>query len=205
MDASCRSRNPAGPRNDVKDPMENKAGTITAIGAVLSFVFLGLSLGMLASGATVNLSWNQPKPVHTVALSVIPDYSGNTYDAFVFSDGLKPAKQIHVSVGEINFTISNLDTALNLNYNKAASLSFTYLNDTNNVMVPIHDNTGDNVNLVIGHTFTIQGVGEVPIVPGTTTDFTVNLKPGTYQFYCLVPCGPGMSVPGEMKGQIVVS
>ncbi|HZY47451.1 MAG TPA: hypothetical protein VFE96_06605, partial [Candidatus Bathyarchaeia archaeon] len=108
--------------------MENKRATVTAISAVLCFVFLGLSLGMLASGATVNLSWTQPKPVHSVSLTVIPDYSGNTYDAFVFSDGLRPAKQIQVSAGEINFTISNLDTALNLNYNKPASVPFTYLN-----------------------------------------------------------------------------
>jgi hypothetical protein len=131
--------------------------------------------------------------------------SGNTYDAFVYSDSLQPAKQIHVSTGMVNFTISNLDTALNLNYAKAASMPFTFLNDTNNGMVAIHYNTGDNVNLVVGHTFTIQGIGEVPIVPGTTTDFTVNLNPGTYQFYCIVPCGPGMAMPGEMRGEIVVS
>jgi len=185
--------------------MENKKGTITAIGAVLCCVFLGLSLGMLASGATVNLSWSQPKPVHSVSLTVIPDFSGNTYDAFVFSDGLQPAKQIHVSAGEVNFTISNLDTALNLNYGKPATIGFTFMNDTSNGMVPIHYNSGDAVNLVIGHSFTIQGIGEVPIVPGTTTSFTVDLKAGTYQFYCIVPCGPGMSLPGEMRGEIVVS
>ncbi|HVH16267.1 MAG TPA: hypothetical protein VNA15_11205 [Candidatus Angelobacter sp.] len=185
--------------------MENKRGTITAIGAVLSFVFLGLTLGMLASGATINLSWNQPKPVHSVSLTVIPDFSGNTYDAFVFSDGLQPAKQIHVSAGEINFTISNIDTALNINYSKPATIGFTFMNDTNNGMVPIHYNPGDAVNLVIGHTFTIQGIGEVPIAPGTTTSFVVDLKPGTYQFLCIVPCGPGMSVTGEMQGAIVVA
>ena len=185
--------------------MENKMGTVTAIGAVLTCVFLGLSLGMMASGATVNLSWSQPKPVHSVALSVIPDYSGNTYDAFVFSDGLQPAKQIHVAAGAVNFTISNLDTALNLNYSETASLAFTYLNDTSNGMVAVHYNTGDKVKLVIGHTFTIQGVGEVPIVPGTTTSFVANLRPGTYEFYCVVPCGPGMAMPGEMRGSIVVA
>ena len=185
--------------------MQDAKGTVTAISAVLVCVFLGLSLGMLASGARINLSWNQPKPINAVALSVIPDYSGNTYDAFVFSDGLQPAKQIHVSAGEVNFTISNIDTALNMNYSKPASIPFTFLNDTSNGMVPIHYRVGDNVNLVIGHTFTIQGIGEVPIVPGTTTSFTLNLKSGTYQFYCIVPCGPGMAVPGEMQGQIVVS
>ncbi|HZY47694.1 MAG TPA: hypothetical protein VFE96_07855, partial [Candidatus Bathyarchaeia archaeon] len=82
---------------------------------------------------------------------------------------------------------------------------FTYLNDTNNGMVPIHYKTGDSVSLVIGHTFTVQGIGEVPIVPGTTTSFTLNLKPGSYEFYCIVPCGPGMDLPGEMRGTIVVS
>jgi hypothetical protein len=185
--------------------MENKRGSITAIGAVLSCVFLGLSLGMLASGATVNLSWSQPKPVHSVSLTVIPDFSGNTYDAFVFSDGLQPAKQIHVSAGYVNFTISNIDTALNTNYSKPATIGFTFMNDTNKGMVPIHYDPGQAVKLTIGHTFTIQGIGEVPIVPGTTTSFTVNLKPGTYVFLCIVPCGPGMSIPGEMQGQIVVS
>ncbi len=185
--------------------MENKKGTVTAIGAVLSCVFLGLSLGMLASGATINLSWTQPRTVHSVSLTVIPDFSGNTYDAFVFSDSLRPAKQIHVSAGEVTFTISNIDTALNMNYSKPATIGFTFMNDTNNGMVPIHYNSGDVVKLVIGHTFTIQGIGEVPIVPGTTTSFMVNLKPGTYQFLCIVPCGPGMSIPGEMLGQIVVS
>jgi hypothetical protein len=185
--------------------MENKRGTITAISAVFCCVFLGLSLGMLASGATVNLSWSQPKPVHSVSLAVIPDFGGNTYDAFVFSDGLQPAKQIRVSAGEVNFTISNLDTALNLNYSKPATIGFTFLNDTSNGMVPIHYGPGDAVNLVIGHTFTIKGIGEVPIVPGTTTSFTLDLKPGTYEFYCIVPCGPGMPIPGEMRGEIVVS
>lgn len=175
--------------------MENKRGTITAIAAVLCFVFLGLSLGMLASGATVNLGWGQPKPVHSVSLTVIPDFSGNTYDAFVFSDGLQRATEIHVSAGEINFTISNLDTALNLNYSKPATIGFTFLNDTNNGMVPVHYMSGDTVNLVISHTFTVKGIGEVPIVPGTTTSFMVDLKPGTYQFYCIVPCGPGMDYP----------
>jgi heme/copper-type cytochrome/quinol oxidase subunit 2 len=187
------------------DFMENKRGTITAVGAILSCVFLGLSLGMLASGATVNLSWSQPKPIHSVSLTVIPDFSGNTYDAFVFSDGLQPAKQIHVSAGEVNFTISNLDSALNLNYNKMATNSFTFMNDTSNGMVPIHYNAGDSVNLVVSHTFTVKGIGEVPIVPGTTTSFTLDLKPGTYQYYCIVPCGPGMNMPGEMRGELVVS
>jgi hypothetical protein len=185
--------------------MENKKGTITAIGAVLSCVFLGLSIGMLATGATINLNWSQPKPVHSVSLTVIPDFSGNTYDAFVFSDSLQPAKQIHLSTGEVNFTISNLDTALNLNYSKPATIGFTFMNDTSNGMVPIHYSSGETVNLIIGHTFTIQGIGEVPIVPGTATSFVVDLKPGTYQFLCLVPCGPGMSIPGEMQGEIVVS
>ena len=185
--------------------MDNKTGTVTAISAVLVCVFLGLSLGMLASGARVNLSWSQPKPVNSVSLSVVPDYSGNMYDAFVFSDGLQPAKEIHVSAGLVNFTISNLDTALNLNYSKTASVPFTFLNDTSDGMVAIHYGAGQSVNLVAGHTFTVQGVGEVPIVPGTTTSFTLDLKPGTYQFYCIVPCGPGMAMPGEMRGQIVVS
>ena len=185
--------------------MQDPKGTVTAISAVLVCVFLGLSLGMLASGARINLSWNLPKPIQSVALSVIPDYSGNTYDAFVFSDGLQPAKQIHISAGKVNFTISNIDTALNMNYSKPASIPFTFLNDTSNGMVPIHYGEGDNVNLVVGHTFTIQGIGEVPIVPGTTTSFTLELKAGTYEFYCIIPCGPGMAIPGEMRGQIVVS
>jgi hypothetical protein len=185
--------------------MQNKKGTITSVGAVLSCVFLGLSLGLLASGATVNLSWSQPKPVHSVSLTVIPDLSGNAYDAFVFSDNLQPARQIQVSAGEVNFTISNIDTALNMNYSKPATIGFTFMNDTSSGMVRIHYSSGDAVNLVIGHTFTIQGIGEVPIVPGTATSFMVNLKPGTYQFLCIVPCGPGMSIPGEMQGEIVVS
>ncbi len=185
--------------------MENKRGSITAIGAVLSFVFLGLTLGMLASGATINLSWSQPKPVHSVSLTVIPDFGGNTYDAFVFSDGLQPAKQIHVSAGEVNFTSSNIDTALNMNYTKPATIAFTFMNDTSKGMLPVHYNSGDAVKLTIGHTFTIQGLGEVPIVPGTTTSFMLSLKPGIYHFLCIVPCGPGMSIPGEMLGEIVVA
>lgn len=185
--------------------MDNKTGTITAISAVLVCVFLGLSLGMLASGAKVNLSWSQPKPVHSVALTVIPDLTGNTHDAFVFSDSLQPAREIHVSAGMVNFTISNLDTAQNMNYSKPASVSFTFLNDTDHGMVPIHYGTGVKINLVVGHSFTVQGIGEVPIVPGTTTSFTLDLKPGTYAFYCIIPCGPGMNMPGEMQGHLVVS
>jgi hypothetical protein len=185
--------------------MEDKRATVTAIGAVLSCVLLGLTLGMIASGATVNLSWNQPKPIRSVALTVIPDFSGNMHDAFVFSDSLHPARQVHVTTGEVNFTLSNLDTALNLNYTKQATIGFTFMNDTSKGMVPIHYNSGEAVSLVIGHTFTIQGIGEVPIVPGTTTSFTVTMKPGTYEFYCIIPCGPGMNVPGEMRGEIVVS
>jgi plastocyanin len=43
----------------------------------------------------------------------------------------------------------------------------------------------------IAHNFTIQGsggvVGSTPTFAGGTKSFTVNLKPGTYTFYCSVP------------------
>ena len=114
------------------------------------------------------------------------------------------AAVIHVSAGQVSFAISNFDTALNMNYSKAATVPFTFLNETDNGMVAVHYNTGDHVSLTIGHTFTIDGIGEVPLVPDTTTAFTLALKAGAYHFYCIVPCGPGMGIIGFMQGNIVV-
>jgi plastocyanin len=166
---------------------------------------LGLILGMLASGATINLGWgNASKPANTVALSIVPDLTGPGNDTFAFSDTLQPAVVIHVSAGQVSFAISNLDTAPNMNYSKEATVPFTFLNETNNGMVAVHYNTGDRVSLTISHTFTIDGIGEVPLVPDTTTSFTLTLKAGTYHFYCIVNCGPGMNIPGYMQGNLVV-
>ena len=183
----------------------SKAPEITALSAVLACVLLGLILGMMASGARINLNWtNGSKPNNSVALSIIADYGGSGMDSFVFADTVQKASVIHVSAGQVAFTINNLDTALNVNYNKTANVSFTFLNDTANGVVRLHYNAGDHVSMVISHTFTIDGIGEVPLSPDTTTTFALNLKAGTYHYYCIVPCGPGMNFAGYMQGDLVV-
>jgi hypothetical protein len=182
-----------------------KAPVVTALGVIASCVMLGLILGMLASGATINLGWgNSPKPANAVALSIVPDLTGPGNDTFAFSDTLQPATVIHVNAGQVSFAISNLDTALNMNYSKVATVPFTFLNETNNGMVAVHYNTGERVSLTISHTFTIDGIGEIPLVPDTTTSFSLTLKAGTYHYYCIVPCGPGMNLPGYMEGTLAV-
>src|SRR5919108_261250 len=160
-----------------------KAPVVTAFGMIASCVMLGLILGMLATGSTIKLGWGSTsKTVNTVALSIVPDLTGPGNDSFAFSSNMQPASVIHVSSGQVSFTISNLDTALNMNYSKAATVPFTFLNETDNGMVAVHYNTGDRISLTISHTFTIDGIGEVPLAPDTSTSFTLTLKAGTYHF-----------------------
>lgn len=54
------------------------------------------------------------------------------------------------------------------------------------------------------HSFGIADLGiNVPISPGQTQDVTLPTdKPGTYEFRCFIPCGPGHR---EMKGTLVIS
>ena len=59
-------------------------------------------------------------------------------------------------------------------------------------------------NLTGIHGFAVNDLGiNIRINPGETKDIVIPTdKPGTYTFYCSVPCGPGHK---DMKGTIVIS
>ena len=68
--------------------------------------------------------------------------------------------------------------------------------------------TGDNVVVHLtgvsgNHGFAIRELGiNVHISEGETTDVTIPTdKPGTYEFFCSVPCGPGHH---DMNGTITI-
>jgi heme/copper-type cytochrome/quinol oxidase subunit 2 len=158
-----------------------------------------------------------------VSLIVIPDWGGATYDAFIIpanANGTipKPATNssgpgpnnnnitLPVNV-PVRFVITNLDTALNLNFTGNATVPFTIYNDTATGQVPVQFNLGQSVKLAVSHTFVVADTdANIPIPPDTIITFTLTFtKPGVYMYYCTAPCGPGMGLVGYMEGYLIVS
>ena len=158
-----------------------------------------------------------------VNLLVVPDWGGPTYDAFLVpanANGTipKPAtnssgpgpndNNVSIPVNKsVTFVITNLDTALNLNYTANATLPFTIYNDTARGETPVEYSIGQPVKLSVSHTFVVTGTNvNVPLPPDTIVSFTVTFQtPGEYLYYCTAPCGPGMGLVGYMEGYINVA
>jgi heme/copper-type cytochrome/quinol oxidase subunit 2 len=158
-----------------------------------------------------------------VNIIVVPDWGGGTYDAFLVpanANGTIPRpatnssrpgpndNNVTVPVNEpVTFVITNLDTALNLNYTANATLPFTIYNDTASGQVPVEYSAGQSVKLAVSHTFVVTGTNvNIPIPPDTIVSFTVTFtNPGAYLYYCTAPCGPGMGLVGYMQGYINVA
>jgi heme/copper-type cytochrome/quinol oxidase subunit 2 len=157
-----------------------------------------------------------------VSLIVVADWGGATYDAFIVpanANGTipKPAtnssepgpndNNVTVPVNEsVTFVITDLDTALNLNFTENATLPFTVYNDTASGQVPVEYSTGQPVKLAVSHTFVVTGTNvNVPLPPDTIVTFTITFTtPGKYLYICTAPCGPGMNLVGYMDGYINV-
>jgi hypothetical protein len=162
----------------------------------------------------------QPASSESVDLTIIPDWGGDTYDAFVLpsnangtappqgANGPSPNNNVTVPFGvPVTFVITNLDTAVIENYTGHASLAFTFYNATDNGEVASHYARGDAISgLQIGHTFSIPSLNvDVPIPPDTIVAFTYTFTaPGTYEYLCETPCGAGMGVVGYMNGYVIV-
>ena len=159
-----------------------------------------------------------------VNLDVIPDWGGTGYDAFVISTdvngtGPEPAtdatgpgpndNNITVAAGvSVTFVITNIDTAVLLNFTGPVSMDFTVYNDTANGQVASHYSAGQSISsLPISHTFTIQDLNvNIPIPPDTIVTFTYTFAtPGVYKYFCETPCGPGMNLAGYMIGYLIVT
>lgn len=159
-----------------------------------------------------------------VNLAVIPDWGGAGYDAFVIpshANGTAPSpatkttgpgpndNNITVPVNaSVTFVITNLDTAVNLNYTGNVTLPFTIYNDTASGQVPVQYSVGESVvKLPVAHTFVVAETDvNIPIPPDTIVTFNVTFtKPGTYLYFCTAPCGPGMGLVGYMEGYIIVA
>lgn len=116
---------------------------------------------------------------------------------------------ITVSAGvSITFVITNIDTAVLVNFTGPASTDFTVYNDTATGQVASHYSRGQSISsLPISHTFTIAALNlNIPIPPDTVITFTYTFStPGVYEYVCETPCGPGMSLVGYMNGYLVVT
>ncbi len=159
-----------------------------------------------------------------VNLDVIPDWGGATYDAFVISSYAngtvpKPAtnatgpgpndNNITVQAGApVTFVITNIDTAVLMNFTGPVSTDFIVYNDTASGQVASHYTAGQSISsLPISHTFTIQSLNvNIPIPPDTVITFTYTFStPGVYKYFCETPCGPGMAIAGYMIGYLIVT
>ena len=162
-------------------------------------------------------------PASVVNLDVIPDWGGTTYDAFVIAssvNGTLPKlgtnstppgpndNNVTVPAGvPVRFVITNLDTAVNMNFTGTGSTDFTVYNDTTTGYVALHYSKGETLpRLPVGHTFTIPSLNvSIPLPPDTVVTFTYTFTtPGVYEFICMAPCGLGMGVTGYMDGYITV-
>jgi plastocyanin len=185
---------------------ESKKSIAIDVGAVLAVVMLGLILGLLATGATINLHLGGTTTTLSTAVdyTILPDYHGNMRDAFVTPNSPNN-NTVYVPVNTvINFTVDNLDTAQNMNFTGSAGIPFTLYSDNGTYTAPVTYKGDQNVTLVVSHTFTTQFFN-IPIAPDSITAFTFTFtKTGTYTFVCKIPCGPGMTLPSYMNGQIVV-
>lgn len=159
-----------------------------------------------------------------VNLDVIADWGGAGYDAFVIATNFNGSipelatnaagpgpndNNITVPAGaSVTFVITNLDTAVLVNFTGPVSTDFTVYNNTENGQVALHYGVGQSISsLPISHTFTIQDLGvNIPIPPDTLVTFTYTFAtPGVYKYLCETPCGPGMNLTGYMIGYIIVT
>jgi len=156
----------------------------------------------------------QPKPTsQVVQLDIIPDWGGNTVDAFVLSSALNgtgptPDNTIIVTANvPVTFIITSLDSAVNQNFTGVVSQPFTIYNDTDNGQVAVQYVKGESISkMPVGHSFTVPGLDiNIPNPPNTIVSFTYTFtKPGTYTYLCTIPCGTGMNKIGYMTGSIIV-
>lgn len=192
--------------------LKDKAPVITAIGILFLCVVAGLTLGLLATGAHLNLGFGSSTPqMLNVALSVVPDKFQPTQDAFILA-GHPNDNTIYVKAGQtVNFTITTDDNTPNLNFSGSAGLPFTVLayNSNGTAMVSTSYSANDGNGMVVGHTFTMQFFNiqlfSIPLPPISVVTFTYTFtKTGTYNYRCVAPCGAGMVMQGFMDGNIVV-
>ena len=178
---------------------------------------------MTATETTTMAPPAAPLPATVVNLDVIPDWGGATYDAFVIpasANGTLPKpgtkstlpgpndNNVTVPAGvPVRFVITNLDTAVNMNFTGIASTDFTVYNDTASGYVALHYSKGETLpKLPVGHTFTIPNLNvSIPLPPDTVVTFTYTFTtPGVYGYMCMSPCGLGMGVIGYMDGYVIV-
>jgi len=196
---------------------------------------MGLAAGwvggnMNSLGATAPVSQTtivnlpaEPALPKVVNLDIVPDWGGNTFDAFIvssYANGTAPPRgtnatspgpnnnNVTVPLGvPVTFVIHNLDTAVLANYTGHASVQFTIYNDTSNGQVASQYAQGQAIStLQISHTFTIHNLNiDIPIPPDTIVTFTYTFTaPGAYEYVCDTPCGAGMGVVGYMNGFVIV-
>jgi heme/copper-type cytochrome/quinol oxidase subunit 2 len=174
---------------------------------------------------TMTISPKVVPPAATVVnLDVVPDWGGATYDAFVIPsnvNGTLPKagnnstppgpndNNITVPAGvAVRFVITNLDTAVNMNFTGTASTGFTVYNDTASGYVALHYSKGHELpKLPVGHTFTIPSLNvSIPLPPDTVVTFTYTFTtPGVYEYMCETPCGLGMGLTGYMDGCVIAT
>jgi heme/copper-type cytochrome/quinol oxidase subunit 2 len=162
---------------------------------------------------------------NTIAnLVIVPDFGGSGVDAFVLASNLAsgtvptPAtnttgpgpndNNITIAAGTtVTFVLTSIDTAVNENYSQPVQTPFTVYNDTANGVIASNYTKGQSLFMQMGHTFTINSMGvNVPIPPDTIVKFNLTFsKPGTYEYVCLTPCGPGMGINGYMQGYVIVT
>jgi hypothetical protein len=161
---------------------------------------------------------------NVVNLVVVPDFGGATYDAFVKASNLNATtptfatnatapgpdnNNVTVAAGiPVKFVITNLDTAILLNFTDTVTNPFSIYNFTDAGAVGQQFQRGQGVsNLPISHTFTITDLGiNIPIPPGTIVTFNYTFtNPGVYVYFCQTPCGPGMTAAGYMIGYVTVT
>ena len=197
-------------------------------------LIIGLTAGWLGGNlratdstqtqTTITALSQPPRSSEFVYLDVIPDWGGATYDAFVNpsrANGTVPTpatnstgpgpmdNNITVSAGvSITFVVTNIDTAVLMNFTGPASTDFTVYNNTETGQVASHYSAGQVISSIpISHTFTITALNlNIPIPPDTVVTFTYTFSaPGVYEYVCETPCGPGMSLVGYMNGYLIVS
>lgn len=197
-------------------------------GLIIIVLVVGVAMGWVGSMSLApRTSQTAPSKPVIISLIVIPDWGGATYDAFIVpanANGTVPKpgtnatgpagwpgpnnNNVSVPVNvPVTFVITNLDTALNLNYTANATLPFTIYNDTASGQVPVKYNLGQPVRLAVSHTFIVTGTNvNVPLPPDTIVTFTTTFTTtGRYLYFCSAPCGLGMGLMGYMDGYINAS
>jgi hypothetical protein len=184
-------------------------------GSMNSFRLFGPGTPTVSQTTSVSLP-AESASTKVVNFDVVPDWGGNTYDAFIipsYANGTAPPRgpnnnNVTVPFGiSVTFVITNLDTAILENYTGKASLDFTIYNDTNSGEVVSHYSQGQAISsLQISHTFSVPSLNiDIPIPPDTIVTFTYTFtSPGLYEFMCDTPCGSGMGLVGYMNGYIIV-